>query len=66
MKETFAATGKRLMNKVEIHDCRKFLVPYLILRTKGVEIIKKRASCSKCQKTYTLTYLLTKIEGYNG
>jgi len=51
------------MNKVEIHDCRPYLVPYLTLRTKGVEIIKKRAICGKCKKAYTLTYLLEKIEG---
>lgn len=53
------------MVKAKDHDCKKYLVPYFKLKSLSIDTIKMKASCRKCHKTYTLIYLLEKIEGYD-
>jgi len=64
MKEAFAVTGKRQGAMAEKHDCKKYLVPYFKLPQKNIDVIEMRASCSRCHRSYTLIYLLKKVDLY--
>lgn len=66
MHVVFAVIGKRgkAMVKVKDHVCRDNLKLMFRMQIKGTEVIKMRAYCVVCSKTFVCSYLLESMEEY--
>ena len=54
------------MGKKQEHTCKDHLEIYFRLKQKSIDVIKLRAACKfkNCGKSFTLIYLLEKMEEY--
>ena len=57
-----------MMGKNQTHKCKDHLEIYFRLKQKSVDVIKLRGACKfkDCGRSFTLIYLLEKLEEYDG